>query len=206
MKFSIQSLYFIISLLLINFQANGIDSLKYSLSVSAYKDLSDTYNGGTLFPAELKISKSWYGISISYGYFQSSSNSNYQIHIEDINKTIDIPVNEISMMKSGSLSMIIEPINYKLISIDLVLGLVIGKAQSMRLNTIDYGYSLVEDKFTYLHRDYLLIKKNHFGYQGGIDIRFNLTRHIGIEIKSRVQQLSNGGSFFFAGTGLSFTY
>lgn len=198
------SILILISLLFINFHLSGIDTLKYSLSVSVYRDLSDTYNGGTLFPVELRISKSWYGLSINYGHFQSSSNFNYQVYIEDINKSVSIPVNEISIMKLGSFSVIVEPVNYKWISMDLVLGLVIGKAQSSRLNSINYGYNIIEDKFTYLYKDYLLIKKNHIGYQGGIDIKFTVTQHIGIEFKSRIQQLSNGGSFFLIGTGLCF--
>jgi hypothetical protein len=195
-----------ISLTLLSVRLQGVDSLKYSISISVYKDLSDTYNGGTYFPVELKISKAWYAVSIGYGYFQSTSNYSYQVNIDENSKSFDIPISEISNMKLGSLSLSIEPINKNWISLDLLFGLSFGKAQSSVLNSIDYGYNLKEDKFTYLYRDYLLIKRNHFGSHFGFDATIKLSNAIGINLKSRIMQLSNGGAFFFIGTGLRLNF
>lgn len=180
----------------------GIDSLKYSFSVGFYRDLSDTYHGGNLYSGDFKIAKSWYGAVIQFGCFQSSASLNYDVTIEDINKTFSIPINELSIMRNGSFSFLVEPVKYKLVSADLIFGLVYAKSQSTQINTVSYSYSFADEKFIYLYRDYSLIKKTHFGYQAGFDIKFYLSKSIGLELKSRIQDMSNGGAFFFLGGGL----
>ncbi len=195
---------FILILLSFSFFVKGIDSLKYSFSLNYYKDLSDTYSGGNLLSGEFAISRSWYGASISYGHFQSHTTSIYQILIEEVNKTFEIPTDEISIMQMGSLSGLLIPIQKKWITTELVFGVVLGKAQSSRFKNAIYSYNVSEEKFTYLYKDYELVKNTHFGYQAGINITLNFSQKIGLQLNSRIQHLSNGGSFFFIGTGLRF--
>jgi len=191
--------FFIIT---ISAQTKGNDSLKYSFSIGFYRDLSDTYHGGSLFSGEFKAAKSWYGAVIQFGCFQSSASLKYEITIENINKTFSIPIDELSIMRNGSFSFLVEPLKHKLISADLIFGLVYAKSQSTQINTVSYSYSFADESFIYLYRDYSLIKKTHFGYQAGIDIKFHLSKSIGLELKSRIQDLSNGGTFFFLGAGI----
>jgi hypothetical protein len=185
----------------ISAQTKGNDSLKYSFNFGFYRDLSDTYHGGSLFSGEFKAAKSWYGAVIQFGCFQSSASLEYEITFENINKTFFIPINELSIMRNGSFSLMVEPVKHKFISVDLIFGLAYAKSQSTQINTVSYSYSFADEKFIYLYRDYSLIKKTHFGYQVGIDIKFHLSKSIGLELKSRIQDLSNGGTFLFLGTG-----
>ena len=184
--------------------ANGIDSLKYSFSFNYYRDLSDTYGGGGLLSGEFTISRSWYGASISYGHFQSQPTYIFKIPVEEIDETLEIPIEEMSIMQIGNLSGFIRPIQKKWITTDLVFGIGFGKAQNSCFKGVDYSYNLSENRFTYLYQDYQLIKTNHFGYQAGFNITFYVSQKIGFQFNSRMQHLSNGGTFFFVGTGLCF--
>ncbi len=73
------------------------DSLRYSISLNYYWDLSDTYDGGGLFSSELKIKKSWFGASISYGHFQSYSVFKYIVYVDEIDKSLVIPFDDVSI-------------------------------------------------------------------------------------------------------------
>ena len=104
----------------------------------------------------------------------------------------------------GSISGFVRPIQKKWITVDFIAGAVFGGAKSLYLEGIDYEYSIDENRLTYLFTDYQLEKKNHFGYQVGIDVSFYLLKRLGLQIDARVQDLSNGGTFFFVGAGLCF--
>ena len=184
----------------------GIDSLKYSFSFNYYRDLSDTYGGGNLLSGEFKYSKSWYGASVSYSHFQSQSTFIFKVLVEEINKTVETPIEEMAIMQMGALSCFLRPIQKKWIDIDILIGFVFGKAQSSIFKSLDYNYSFIENRFTYLYRDYQLIKRNHFGYQAGFDVSIFITKKFGLQLNSRMQHLSNGGSFFFAGSGVCFRF
>ena len=184
--------------------SKGNDSLKYNISLNYYLDLSDTYGGGSLFAGEFSIQNSWYGASISYGHFLSHSIFNYSINIEELNKTIYIPFDELTTMQTASLSIKVIPIKTKIISSDLLFGLSYGYAKNSRFESVDYSYSLESNKFNYLYKDYKLFIKNHFGYQVGFNISFFITKKFGLQLNSRIQDLSNGGTFFFIGSGIVF--
>jgi hypothetical protein len=182
----------------------GNDSTKYSISLHYNIDLSDTYGGGNLFSGDFTVSRSWYGGKIAFGYFQSQSTFLFQFPYEEVGQILEIPVPEMSIMQIGSISGFIRPVQKKWIAADLVFGAAFGKAKSLYLKEIEYEYSLNESRFIYLNKDYQLVKVNHFGYQVGVDISFYFSRRVGLQIDARVQDLSNGGSFFFIGTGLCF--
>jgi hypothetical protein len=182
----------------------GNDSTNYSISLNYYMDLSDTYGGGNLFSGEFTISRSWYGEKMSFGHFQSQSTFLFQFPYEEVGQIIEIPVPEMSIMKIGAISGFIRPVQKKWITADLIFGAAFGKAQSLYLKEIEYEYSLIENKFTYLNKDYQLAKVNHLGYQVGVDISFYFSKRIGLQLNARIQDLSNGGTFFFVGTGLCF--
>jgi hypothetical protein len=182
----------------------GNDSTNYSISLNYYMDLSDTYGGGNLFSGEFTVSRSWYGGKITFGHFQSQYSFLFKVPYEEIDKTLEIPVEEMSFMQIGAISGFIRPVQKKRITTDFVFGAVLGKAKSFYLKGIDYEYSIVENRFTYLFKDYQLTKRNHFGYQVGVDISFYFSQRIGLQLYARIQDLSNGGTFFFVGTGLCF--
>lgn len=188
----------------ITINAFGKEPFKFSSSLNIYKDLSDTYGNGSLFSGEFNINKSWYGASLNYGYFQARSTFIYKILIEEINKTIEIQFDEISIMQSSAISLFIIPIQKEWIQLDMAFGAALNKATSSQFNNVDYSYSLIEDKFTYLYKDYKLVKRTHFGYQVGFNISFYVTPKIGLQLSSRIQDLNNGGTFFFVGGGLCF--
>jgi hypothetical protein len=192
-------LYFSQSILL-----RGNDSTRYCISLNYYKDLSDTYGGGNLFSGEITISRSWYGGKITFGHFQSQYSFLFKVPYEEINKTLEIPVEEMSFMQMGAISGFIRPIQKKLITTDFVFGAMLGKAKSFYLKGIDYEYNIDENRFTYLFKDYQLAKKTHFGYQVGVDVSFNFSKRIGLQLNARIQDLSKGGTFFFVGSGLCF--
>lgn len=169
-----------------------------------YKDLSDTYGNGNLMSCELNINKSWYGASSNFGFFQGHSTFTYKIIIEEIGKTIEIQFDEISMMQSSAISLSMIPIKKEWIQLDLSFGAALNKATSSQFNNVEYSYSLVEDKFTYLYKDYKLVKRTHFGYQVGLSISFYIKQKIGLQLSSKIQDLNNGGTFFFVGGGLCF--
>jgi len=65
--------------------------------------------------------------------------------------------------------------------------------------------SFLNDKIiTSVEKDYQLIERTHFGYQTGIDITFNIFKKVGVQLNARIQDLNNGGTFFFIGTGFFF--
>ena len=182
----------------------GNDSTKYNISLNYYFDLSDTYGGGNLFSGEFSISKDWYGAKIMFGHFQSQYTFIFKVPYEEIGQTLEIPVPEMSIMQLGSLSGFIRPIQKRWISVDFIIGAVLAGSKSLYLDEIYYEYSLVENRFTYLYTDYQQEKKTHFGYQTGIDVSFYFLKRIGLQINMKVQDLSNGGTFFFMGGGLCF--
>lgn len=195
----------IIFLFGLSLPGKSIDTLKYCFSFNYYRDLSDTYDGGGMLLGEFKISKSWFGASLSYGYFQSYSVFKYKIIVEEINKSITIAFDEVSIMKTGSFSLILIPIQTKLITADIALGLATGVAKSSQFHDVNYSYSLTDNKFNYLYKNYELVKKTHFGYQVGLNISFSITKKLALQLNARIQDLSNGGSFFFVGSGLCFS-
>jgi len=182
----------------------GNDSTNFSISTNYYMDLSDTYGGGNLFSTEFTISRSWYGVKMAFGCFQSHSTFLFRFPYEEVGQIIEIPVPEMSIMKIGTISGFIRPVQKNWITADLIFGAAFGKAQNLYLKEIEYEYSLIENKFTYLNKDYQLVKKNHLGYQVGVDITFYFSKRIGLQVDAKVHDLSNGGTFFFVGAGLCF--
>lgn len=180
------------------------DSTKYYISLNYSIDLSDTYGGGDCLTGEFTVSRSWYGIKTSFRNFQSQSAFKFKVPIDEISKTLEIYVPEMSIMKTGSISLFLKPVQNNWIEADFVIGTTIGKAKSLFLKSIDYEYSLVENKFSYVFIDYQLKKTNHFGYHVGLDVTFNFSKKIGLQVVSRIEDLSNGGTFFLIGTGLRF--
>lgn len=195
---------FITICLSITLNVSGKDPLKFHSSLNFYKDISDTYGNGSMLSGEFSINKSWYGASLNFGYFQSQSTFIYKIIIEEINKTIEIQFNEVSIMQSGAISLIITPIQKEWLQLDLAFGAALNNANSSQFNNVDYSYNLTQDKFTYLYKDYKLVKRTHFGYQVGFNLSFYVFPKIGLQLSSRIQDLSNGGTFFFVGGGLCF--
>ena len=109
-----------------------------------------------------------------------------------------------AIMKIGSLSGFVKPIQNKWIELDLILGITYGKAKNSSFKSFDYIYDIEEKKITFLTRDYQLIVKDHFGYQVGFNLSFYPFRKIGLQISTRIQDLSNGGTFFLVGGGVVF--
>jgi hypothetical protein len=182
----------------------GNDSTSYNISLNYYIDLSDTYGGGNLFSGEFTLSRSWYGAKLAFGYFQSQYNFLFKVPYEEYNMILEISVPEISNMQIGSVSGFIRPVQKKWITADFVFGAAYGQAKSLFLKNIEYEFSLIENKFNYIIKDYQLVKKNHFGYLVGLDISVYFSSRIGLQLNSRIQDLSNGGTFFFVGAGLCF--
>lgn len=182
----------------------GNDSTNYSISLNYYIDLSDTYGGGNLFSGEFTVSRSWYGGKITFGHFQSQSTFLFQFPYEEVGQVLEVTVPEMSIMKTGAISGFIRPIQKKWITADFVFGAVLGRAKNLYLKEIDYSYSLSENRFTYLVKDYQLVKENHIGYQVGVDLSFYFSKRIGLQVDTRIQDLNNGGTFFFVGAGLCF--
>ena len=180
------------------------DSIRYNVSLNYYLDLSDTYGGGSLFSGEFAISRSWYGAKLTFGHFQSQYTFLFKVPYEEIETVLEIPIQEMSFMKTGALSGFIRPVQKKWITADLIFGAVFAKAHCFFLKGIDYSYDLVENRFTYLIKDYQLVQRNHFGYQVGVDVSFYFFKKAGLQLNARIQDLSNGGTFFFVGGGLCF--
>jgi len=180
------------------------DSVKCSFTFSYFKDLSDTFNGGALLSGEFLLSKSWYGIGLSYGHFQSHSTTTYQILIEEDNQIYDVPFDELAIMQTGSFSGLITPIQKNWIRFDIILGLVYGKSKNSCFKSLSYTYNFNDMILTSVEKDYQLVERTHFGYQAGVNITFYAFNKIGLQLNARIQDLSNGGTFFFVGTGLCF--
>lgn len=197
----------LIILLLVVCQSNlvkGNDSTKYYVSLKYSTDLSDTFGGGDIFSGEIGIVRLWYGVKMEFGHFNSQSTFLFKVPYEELGKTLEINVPEMSIMKTGSLSGFVRPISKKWITGDLLFGTVYSKSRSFYLKSIDYEYNLDQDSFTYVFMDYYLHKANHFGYQVGVDITFWINKRLGCQLNARFQDLSNGGTFIFCGAGLSF--
>jgi len=186
------------------FVAKGQDTIQYSFSFNYYKDLSDTFNGGTLLSGEFTLSKSWYGVGISFGHFQSHSATTYQIVIEEDNQTFDVPFDELAIMKTGSILGLITPIQKSWLQFDILFGLVLSKSENLCFKSISYTYDLDDKILTSVEKDYQLVERTHFGYQTGVNVTFYASKKIGLQLNARIQDLSNGGTFFFVGTGLCF--
>ncbi|MCX6262767.1 MAG: hypothetical protein NTY95_18350 [Bacteroidia bacterium] len=78
-----KSISFILILLFISFHSNGADTLNYHVSFNYYRDLSDTYGAGaTLFNGEAAFLKNWYGVGLSYGYYQSQSTHKIKVKLD----------------------------------------------------------------------------------------------------------------------------
>lgn len=180
----------------------GGDSTKYCISLNYYLDLSDTFGGGQLFSGELTTSRSWYGGKVNFGHFQSQFSSIFKVPYEEIGQTMEIYIPEMAVMKTGSISGFIRPVSNKWITADLIFGGVYGKSRCMYLKEIEYEYSIPEQRFIRLMKDYQLVRRNHFGYQAGIDVSFNVLKRVGLQLNTRIQDLSNGGTFLFVGTGI----
>lgn len=182
------------------------DSLKCNFSFNYYKDLSDTYGGGVMFSGEIDITRSWYGAAISYGHFQSQSVFILTIPVDEVNSMITIPFEEMAIMKLGTLSIKIIPIQNKWLITELLVGIAYAKANQSCYKNVDFSYNTTEKKFNYLLRDYQLIRKDHFGYQAGINLIGYPYKNIGLKLSARLQDLNHGGTFFLIGVGLCFKF
>jgi len=182
----------------------GSDSLNYVISVNYYMDLSDTYGGGGLFSGGFSISKYWFGGEVSFGHFQSQPTFVLKIPVEVLSSTLDIPFEEISMMQVGAISAFMRPIQKEKITTELLIGMCYGRARYLCFKSVDYSYDTNEKRFTYLLKDYQLVRNNHFGYQVGLNISLYPLKKMGFQLNARIQDLSNGGTFFFVGGGLCF--
>jgi hypothetical protein len=185
-------------------QSECIDSLKYCVSFNYYRDLSDTYKGGSLFSAEVGITRSWYGASVSYGFFQSHNVFRYEVVVEGYDRTLTIPFDELSTMSSGSLSLILIPVQNRVVNVNLLLGYAVSKARSLQFHDVEFSYSIQDEKYNYLFKNYELVKATHQGLMIGIDISFSVTMKLGLRASARIQDLSKGGTFFFVGSGIFF--
>jgi len=194
---------FIIGLLGV-FNVSAKEPIKVSPSMKIYYDLSDSYGRGSLLSGALNFSKSWYGLNFDIGYFQGHSTFYYDIFIEDLGKTIKIQFDELSNLNVYSGSLLFIPIEKEWFTVGINCGMAVNCGTLSQFNGVDYSYNLVENKFNYLYKDYKLVRKTHFGYQVGLDISFYVLPKIGLQLSSRVQDLNNGGTFFFVGGGLCF--
>ena len=181
------------------------DSLKHFISFNYYKDLSDTYGtGSNFFSGEYVLSKDYYGISINYGHYQSQNTYEFYFMIEGSNESFHIPVEEMAVMKMGSISGLVRPIQKKWLTIDILFGAAVGIANHSMFSSLEYTYNTAEKKLTSVTRDYTLITKNHFGYQVGMSATFFVTGKFGVQLNTRMYDLSNGGTFFLVGGGVAF--
>jgi hypothetical protein len=197
-------LIFILALYTSTLLISGQDTVKCSFSFNYFKDLSDTFSGGTLLAGELTLSKSWYGVGISYGHFQSHSSFTYKLIIEEDNQSFNIPFDELAIMQTGSFSGLITPIKKNRIKCDLILGLVYAKSKNSCFKSISYSYNINDKTLTSVEKDYQLIERTHFGYQTGVNVTYYVIKRIGLQLNARIQDLSKGGTFFFVGSGLCF--
>jgi hypothetical protein len=195
-------LFFALSLNAILGKAN--DTTQIFISTNYSFDLSDTYSGGELFSGEFTFSKSWYGIKAAFGHFQSQYIYVFKVPYPEIERTLFINIPEMAMMKIGTISGFFRPIHKNWFTADLVFGASYGRAKCFYMKSVDYEYLLAEDRFTHLFVDYYLHKVNYFGYHAGLDLSFNFTKKIGIQVCSRIHDMSNGGTFFFVGGGMVF--
>lgn len=181
-----------------------LDSLKYKIAVSYLIDLSDTYGGGEIFNGEFDVSKSWYGAKISYGHFISQSDFVFNIPLEETGIVLEIPFEEMAIMKLCTFSLTITPIQVKWFSTEILFGGAFGKAERSCFKGVEYSYSTTQNKLTSLSRDYQMVRKTHIGYQIGLSLSISPLKKVGFQLNVRLQDLSNGGTFFFIGGGVYF--
>jgi len=184
--------------------ASAKDPIKVTPSVNCYYDLSDSYGSGSLLSGSLNVCKSLYGLKFDFGYFQGHSIFFYDIVIEEIGKNIEIQFDELSNMRVCSGSLLFIPIQKEWITLNVNGGIALNFATLTQFSSVDYSYSFTENKFIYLYKDYKLVRKSHFGYQVGFDVSFYVLPNIGLQLSSRIQDLNNGGTFFFVGGGICF--
>ena len=171
---------FVIIFLSLSANILGKVPLKYRSSLNLYRDLSDTYGKGSMLSGEFRIKKFWYGASLeNFGYFQAQSTFIYKINIEDINETFEIQFDEISIMQSSAISLVVIPIQKEWLELDLAFGAALSTATSSQFNNVEYSYDLAQDKFTYLYKDYQVVKSNHFGYQVGFNLSLYPLQKVG---------------------------
>lgn len=187
-------------------KSSNNDSINYEVSLILCKDLSDTYGGGSIFLGEVKFSKSWYRINLNYGFFQSQSTFLFTVPYEKSGYLIEIPFDEMAIMKIGTFSFGISPINKNRFDVELNCGLAYGRAEWSCFRSVEYSFDIVRNEFTYLSKNYQLIKSNHFGYQIGLLVTYFPLIKVGIQIDARIYDLNNGGTFFLVGGGLCFKF
>jgi hypothetical protein len=180
------------------------DSLKFGFSFNYFKDFSDTYGGGNMFAGEFGVKRSWYGAKLSFGHFQSQADFIFKIPLEETPYVLEIPFEEMAIMKMGTLSLTIIPIQRRWFEAELLLGLALASAQNSCFKGVEYTFDIAENRFTYLSKDYQLIKNTHVGYQIGFNMTFFPHKKVGLQINTRMQDLSNGGTFFLIGGGIFF--
>jgi hypothetical protein len=180
------------------------DTLCITTSINYYIDLSDTFGGGSMFVGDITLSKSWYGLRMSFGYFQSQSKFLLKIPISEINSILEIPIDEMSIMQVVTLSGMIHPIQNKLIDLDVLVGASFNNSKSFFLKGVDFSYNLNDNKFSYFIKDYQLSKRKQIGYEIGLALTFKIFQRLGIQLNARIQDLNDIGSFFFIGSGLRF--
>lgn len=203
---STKLLFTIILCLLYGTITDAKEKLKFGSSIILYRDLSDTYGKGNSLTGSISVYKNWYGASIDIGYYQAQSVFIYNVLLEDLNKKFEIQFDEVSNMRCYSLSILFLPVQKEWILIEVPVGIACNRAVNSQFNKVDYSYSLVDDKFNYLYKDYKLVERTHLGYQAGINITFYPLPNIGLQISSKIQDLSNGGTFFLVGAGLKFKF
>jgi len=182
-----------------------MDSLNHSISFNYYTDLSDTYGSGSYsFSGEYTLSSNWYGIHSSFNLYQSQSSFVFDVLIEEIDESFEIPVEEMAIMRMGSVSGLVKPIKNKWLEIDILFGAAYGKASHSVFKSLEYTYDITERRITSLIRDYMLVSKNHFGYQAGLNVSFLLTKKFGVQLNGRMNDMSNGVTLFLVGGGLVF--
>jgi len=96
------------------------------------------------------------------------------------------------------------PIQGKKFTAELLFGTAYARAKWLCFKSVEYMFDIEEGEFTSLARNYQLIKDTHFGYQVGLWISFCPLKNVGLDLNLRIQDLSNGGTFFFVGGGFCF--
>ena len=131
------SISFIIGLLLVqHFVITGQtskDTIKFAICLNYAIDISDTYGGGEMLTGEFGISKSWYGASLNYGHFISQSDFIFKIPLEESGYTLEIPFQEMAIMRTGDYFIEIIPIQGKWVSAKLGFGVAYARSRMVRL-------------------------------------------------------------------------
>ncbi len=157
-----------------------------------------------MMTGEFGIYKSWYGGSLSYGHFISQSDFIFKVPLEESGYTLEIPFQEMAIMRMGIISIEVIPIQAKWVSAKLGFGVAYARSEFLCAKGVEYNFDPVEEEFTWIMKDYQLTKSNHFGYQVGFKVSFFPLKKAGLQFNSRIQDLSNGGTFFFVGGGFCF--